>query len=121
MQSVSLSFKIISFKHFIDYTSYIAVTCEDIGYVSLKSSNKCMKWYNSSLTWIDANTTCHLNGGNLFRISTHDMLQEVHNITTLIGNLYNIRITSLKHNPNSFTFCFTKICTYICICNGEKK
>ena len=86
MQSVSLSFKIISLKRFIDYASYIAVTCEDIGYASLKSTDKCLKWYNSSLTWIDANTTCHLNGGNLFRITTYDMLQEVHNITTLIGN-----------------------------------
>ena len=86
MQSVSLSFKVISLKRFIDYASYIAVTCEDIGYVSLTSTDKCLKWYNSSLTWINAYTTCQLNGGNLFRITTQYMLQKVDNITTLIGN-----------------------------------
>lgn len=64
-------------------------TCEDIGYISLDSTDTCIKLSNTQLSWVDANTTCHSDGGNLLRITTSKMLHEVINITSGIGKLYN--------------------------------
>ena len=80
----------ISFFFFMTAT----FTCEDIGYISLDSTDTCIKlsMANSQLSWVDANTTCHSDGGNLLRITTSKMLHEVLNITSGIGKLYNFEI-----------------------------
>ena len=64
-------------------------TCEDIGYISLDSTDTCIKLSNTQLFWVDANTTCHSDGGNLLRITTSKILNEVLNITSGKGKLYN--------------------------------
>eukprot|EP00105_Crassostrea_gigas_P042620 XP_019926768.1 PREDICTED: C-type lectin domain family 17, member A [Crassostrea gigas] len=57
------------------------VTCEDFGYVSLNSTKKCLKHHHVPLSWMDANNTCVSEGGNLFSITSLDMMEEVLNIT----------------------------------------
>ncbi|XP_052680349.1 uncharacterized protein LOC128161162 isoform X1 [Crassostrea angulata] len=57
-------------------------TCEDIGYVTLKSANKCLKSHHTPLSWINANETCVMEGGSLISITTTNMLEEVYNLTT---------------------------------------
>nr|XP_022302317.1 uncharacterized protein LOC111110213 [Crassostrea virginica] len=66
------------------------VNCEDVGYMSLSTSDKCLKWYNSPLTPIEANLSCQSNVGNLFRITSSDMFQEILNITTIIDPTYTV-------------------------------
>lgn len=60
-------------------------TCEDIGYVTLKSANKCLKSHHTPLSWINANETCVMEGGSLISITTTNMLEEVYNLTTATG------------------------------------
>ena len=96
----------ISFFFFMTAT----FTCEDIGYISLDSTDTCIKlsMANSQLSWVDANTTCHSDGGNLLRITTSKMLHEVLNITSGIGKLYNFEI-GLHIVSYNETKCFTCI------------
>lgn len=61
-----------------------------MGYVTLKSANKCLKRHHTSLSWINANETCVTEGGNLISITTPDMLEEVYNLTTAIGEYLHI-------------------------------
>lgn len=57
------------------------VTCEDLGYVSLNSTKKCLKHHHVPLSWMDANNTCVSEGGHLFSITSLDMMEEVFNMT----------------------------------------
>lgn len=45
-------------KTFILSLLIYLVTCEDFGYVSLKSTKKCLKHHHVPLSWMDANNTC---------------------------------------------------------------
>lgn len=68
-------------KTFILSLLIYLVTCEDFGYVSLNSTKKCLKHHHVPLSWMDANNTCVSEGGNLFSITSLEMMEEVLNIT----------------------------------------
>ncbi|XP_048742821.1 macrophage mannose receptor 1-like [Ostrea edulis] len=56
------------------------VSCEELGYISLTSTKKCLKLYATpTLSWIDANSTCASAGGKLFSISSASMFSDVLN------------------------------------------
>ncbi|XP_056000540.1 uncharacterized protein LOC125656250 [Ostrea edulis] len=53
------------------------VSCEELGYISLSSTKKCLKLYATpTLSRIDANSTCASAGGNLFSITSASMFSE---------------------------------------------
>lgn len=66
---------------FILFSFIYLVTCEDLGYVSLNSTKKCLKHHHVPLSWMDANNTCVSDGGHLFSITSLDMMEEVFNMT----------------------------------------
>lgn len=66
---------------FILFLFIYLVTCEDLGYVSLNSTKKCLKHHHVPLSWMDANNTCVSEGGHLFSITSLDMMEEVFNMT----------------------------------------
>ncbi|XP_062580388.1 low affinity immunoglobulin epsilon Fc receptor-like [Saccostrea cucullata] len=57
-------------------------TCEDFGYISLQSTRKCLKLYDTQMTWLKANNTCASAGGKLFGITSSVMFDEVLNATS---------------------------------------
>ncbi|XP_065937688.1 uncharacterized protein [Magallana gigas] len=59
-------------------------TCEDIGYISVKTKHTCLKKFHTPQFWVDANNTCVNDGGHLFTIKTLDVLNEVLSLTSAI-------------------------------------
>lgn len=84
------------------------VTCEDFGYVSLNSTKKCLKHHHVPLSWMDANNTCVSEGGNLFSITSLDMMEEVLNITFDKGIviIQNIDTCYVQEMHKIFNLCY---------------
>ncbi|XP_048738536.2 galactose-specific lectin nattectin-like isoform X2 [Ostrea edulis] len=53
------------------------MSCEDYGYVTLQSTRKCVKLHYTETSWMEANKTCASTGGNILRITTAEMLNDV--------------------------------------------
>lgn len=69
-------------------------TCEDIGYISVKTKHTCLKKFHTPQFWVDANNTCVYDGGHLFTIKTLDVLNEVLSLTSAIGKYMHVFVYS---------------------------